>query len=64
MTNNYRTAIIFFPEEKKMRPHKYRNINQVEKFMQFAATKGAVYVNFYDKKKKTFIEQKKINIQN
>lgn len=35
-------------------PYKYRNINNPDNFEQFAKRIGAVYINYYFKKDKTF----------
>ena len=41
------SATIFFPDDRKLRPRKYRNINNKQRFIQFAEKSGGKYVNFY-----------------
>ena len=50
----YYTAIIFFEDHKEITPKKYRNINRVENFIDFARKVGGHYVNLYEKKTKRF----------
>jgi hypothetical protein len=40
---------------------KYRNINNLERFKDFAKTINGNYFNVYDKKTKVFIQQIKCN---
>jgi hypothetical protein len=55
----YYTAIVFFRSTDKMRPRKYRNINNLQSFKQFVIDKvsGAIYYNLYDKATKSFIKK-------
>lgn len=55
------TAICFYHVNDGRNPHKYRNISGIDKFMIFAKTKGFLYVNFYDKETKNFIERRWVN---
>jgi hypothetical protein len=50
----YYTAIIFFEDQKENTPRKYRNINRVENFIEFARKVGGKYVNLYEKQTKRF----------
>ena len=54
------TAIIY-TKEKQVNGNqflKYRNINNQEKFLKFAAKfPGATYVNWYDKATKSYIKR-------
>lgn len=47
------SATIFF-KGNRLKPRKYRNITNTEKFKQFATDTGAIYVNWYDQKTKNF----------
>jgi hypothetical protein len=58
---NYYTCILFFSEEINRRPTKYHNIRHLDNFKAFAATKGAIAINVYNKKTKAFVEQIKID---
>lgn len=57
MTKSY-TAIVFFPENLKIRPRKYRNITRLENFLKFAQNSGGLYVNLYSTKDKKFEARK------
>ena len=57
MSQKLLTAICFFNPKLSAAPLKYRNINNVEKFVAFAAGKGVMYVNFYAKESKQFIQR-------
>jgi len=52
------TAICFFSPKEEKPPLKYRNINNLEKFIQYMETKGVLYANFYGKDTKLFIERR------
>lgn len=51
-------AIIFFKPEKNLRPRKYRNVIDNNKFDQFLQQIGAWYVNLYQKKSGQFSHRK------
>lgn len=61
---NLYTAIIVGQQCGRQFGAKYRNVNNLEKFMQYVrqtwAPRGATAVNFYDKKTKQFFTQKKV----
>jgi hypothetical protein len=59
----YYTAIVFFKGNLKKTPLKYRNINNLEKFMSFVRDKwtDAIYYNLYDKKTKEFVRRQWLN---
>ena len=59
--NNLYTCIVFFDHESFKQPHKYRNVNNLEKFKLFAFQKGAVYFNVYSKKTREFIKRIKVD---
>ena len=48
------TAICFFHVREQKQPLKYRNIVNKEKFCSWIATKGVIYVNWYDKETKQY----------
>ena len=52
-TKKLYSATIFFTENR-LRPRKYRNINNKEKFAKFAKNSQAIYINWYDQKTKIF----------
>jgi predicted transcriptional regulator len=41
------TAICFFPENQKKRPHKYKNCSTPARLCIYMKRKGAEYINFY-----------------
>jgi hypothetical protein len=51
----YYTGIIFFSDDKKVSPRKYRNITNIGRFKLFTANCGGSYFNLYDKATKKFI---------
>jgi hypothetical protein len=53
------TAIVFFPEQKNLKPRKYRNVQEIS-FTMFAKKQGAAYFNLY-KQDKSFYKQIKIS---
>jgi len=53
MSKPLKTAIIFFKPGTK-RPRKYRNINNIVKFGEFALKQGAWYINWYNKQTAEF----------
>jgi hypothetical protein len=55
MNNKLKTAIVFFPDKKTV--WKLRNVGSVERFLDYGRKIGALYVNFYDKETKQFIQQ-------
>jgi hypothetical protein len=55
MTNKLKTAIVFFPDKKTV--WKLRNVGSVERFLDYGRKIGALYVNFYDKETKRFLQQ-------
>jgi hypothetical protein len=55
MNNKLKTAIVFFPDKKTV--WKLRNVGSVERFLDYGRKIGALYVNFYDKETKQFLEQ-------
>lgn len=57
MTKSY-TAIVFYPENAKIRPRKYRNISRLDNFLEFARKSGAIYVNLYSTKDRKFEARK------
>ena len=57
MTDKLFTAICFFNPKLAAAPLKYRNINNVQKFVAFAAGKGVMYFNVYGKETKNFIQR-------
>jgi hypothetical protein len=48
------TAIMFFHYKTDQKPMKYRKIYNKDKFEQFAISKGALYINYYDRETKQF----------
>ena len=55
MSNKLKTAIVFFPDKKTV--WKLRNVGSVERFLDYGRKIGALYVNFYDKETKQFLQQ-------
>jgi hypothetical protein len=55
MNNKLKTAIVFFPDKKTV--WKIRNVGSIERFLDYGRKIGALYVNFYDKETKQFIQQ-------
>jgi hypothetical protein len=55
MNNKLKTAIVFFPDKKTV--WKLRNVGSVERFLDYGRKIGALYVNFYDKETKQFLQQ-------
>lgn len=55
MNNKLKTAIVFFPDKKTV--WKLRNVGSIERFLDYGKKIGALYVNFYDKETKQFIQQ-------
>jgi len=55
MNNKLKTAIVFFPDKKTV--WKLRNVGSIEKFLDYGRKIGALYVNFYDKETKQFLQQ-------
>lgn len=51
------TAICFFSPKEDRHPLKYRNINNVEKFIKFVEPKGVLYINFYNKETREFVNR-------
>jgi hypothetical protein len=51
-------AIIFFNPDMAILPRKYRNISQLENFLNFAQKSGGWYVNLYNAKDKKFEQRK------
>ena len=58
-TSKYYTAICF---DFNSKPYKYRNIKAsartVASFEKYCAGKDILYINYYDKASKAFVEQK------
>lgn len=52
------TAICFFPKESGKKPHKYRNIRNLDKFLDFAFKMGFAYVNLYSKETRAYLGRK------
>lgn len=50
----YYTGIIFFHFSTGITPKKYRNINDIDHFMNFCRKVNGLYVNLYEKKTKKF----------
>lgn len=50
----YYTGIIFFEDFKLISPKKYRNINDIDNFINFARKVGGDYVNLYEKKTRKY----------
>lgn len=64
MAKKLYTAIVYtiIPQVNGSNFLKYRNINDKDKFMRFAAKfPGAQHVNFYEKETRSFDEQRKFN---
>lgn len=59
---DYYNAIIFFKEEKNLTPRKYRNINNIDNFINYAKKCDGYYINFYHKKNKIFFCRKYVNV--
>jgi hypothetical protein len=55
MNNKLKTAIVFFPDKKTV--WKLRNVGSIERFLDYGRKIGALYVNFYDKETKQFLQQ-------
>jgi hypothetical protein len=51
-------AIIFFSPEMAITPRKYRNISQLQNFLNYAKKSGGWYVNLYNAKDKKFEARK------
>lgn len=62
MQDNLMTAIVFAGTMKVTKALKYRNVSKRSEsvFIEFAKTKGAFHVNFYDKRTSEFLYQKKL----
>ncbi len=45
---------MFFHYKTDQKPMKYRKIYNKDKFEQFAISKGALYINYYDRETKQF----------
>lgn len=52
------TAIVFYHFEDGRSPEKYRNIINKPKFEAFILSKAGLYINYYLKENKVFIERK------
>jgi hypothetical protein len=50
----YYTGIIFFESFTGITPKKYRNIKNVDSFLNFCRKINGLYVNLYEKKTKKF----------
>lgn len=53
---NYLTAICFYKHNTKP-PLKYRNIKNRDRFEAFIKKSDAWYINYYDKKTRTFVDR-------
>ena len=53
MTKKLYSATIFF-KANRLKPRKYRNITNKQRFAEFASRSGAIYVNWYDQQTKNF----------
>lgn len=51
-------AIIFFDQNAKIQPRKYRNITKIDNFLKFALKSGGLYVNLYNAKDRKFEARK------
>jgi hypothetical protein len=51
------TAIAFFPPNLERSPAKYRNISNRNSFTKFARREGFLYVNWYDKHTRQYLER-------
>jgi hypothetical protein len=58
MKKNIYTAIVFYHFKDGRSPEKYRNLINKPKFEAFCLSKGALYINYYLKDTKEFIERK------
>lgn len=58
------SAIVIFETNGTKSACKYRNINNIDRFMSYIrkhwANKGVIAVNIYEKKSKAFVKQIKI----
>ena len=59
------SAIVIFEQLGRKSACKYRNINNIDRFMSYIkknwANKGVTAVNIYEKKSRNFVKQIKIN---
>ena len=55
MAEKLKKAILFFPDGKTAWNLRY--VGSIERFLDYGRKIGALYVNFYDKETKQFLQQ-------
>lgn len=56
------SATLFFLPSANIRPRKYKNISQLERFTNFCKNTGAIYFNLYDQRKGDYIKRIWLNL--